>query len=229
MNQYGFIKSLQDAGVKTYLNISQRFRENNVIRDLWNVMAHDVSQQIDSLNALPSSFWIQSKQEQDGLLSAISSIPVPENVVNKQDLSLKACFECTLSYEEPIILGIYVPIIRNLRSHWTDHALDFYIMVKAHLARIVRISQEFSGDPLIIQRSNLLLRNFEKDVQVAQAISRQEEKAPVRQPARITKPKHNPKKILKRDHHLAKRSKTLTGHVKPLVEKVSLRRRTIHR
>jgi hypothetical protein len=232
MNLQGSITELQNAGARIYLNISQCFRENNVIKELWSAMAHDVSQQIVSLHALPSSFWNRLKKEQDGLLGTISSISPSEDVESTQNQSLKTYFQLALDYEEPTILKIYVPLIRNLRNNWMEQALDFYIMVKSHLARISRVTQAFSGDPLIIQRSNILMQNFEKEVQMPQVfpkINRLIKKAQASQPARAKKIKKKPQAILRRTHLLVKRSKTLSGRVKPLVDKVSLRRRRAHR
>jgi hypothetical protein len=231
MNLHNSITELQNVGVRTYLNISHYFRENNVIRELWSAMAHDVSQQIVSLNELPSSFWIRLKKEQDGLSGAISSISPSEEVERTQDQSLRTCFQLALDYEEPMILKVYVPLIRNLRNNWTNQALDFYIMVKSHLARISRVTQSFSGDPLIIQRSNLLLQNFEKEVQVPQVlhgISRPEKRIQTDRPVRAKTAKEKPQAILRRTP-LVKRAKALPGHVKPLVDKVSLRRRRAQR
>lgn len=232
MNLNASITELQNLGVRKYLNISQCFRENNVIRELWSAMAHDVSQQIVSLHALPSSFWHRLKKDQDGLLGAISSISPSENVEKTQDQSLRTFFQLALDYEEPTILKVYVPLIRNLRSNWTDQALDFYIMVKSHLARISRVTQAFSGDPLIIQRSSLLLQNFEKEVQVPQVLhktSHPEKKVQAGRPARAKKIKEKRQAILTRLHPLAKRAKVLSSRAKPMVDKISLHRRRARR
>ena len=59
MNLHGSIKDLQNNIVQLYLKLEHRFSENVLIRELWSAMGHDVSQQIQSLNALPQSFWNQ--------------------------------------------------------------------------------------------------------------------------------------------------------------------------
>ncbi|MBN2338634.1 MAG: hypothetical protein JXP48_08860 [Acidobacteria bacterium] len=128
-------------------------------------MESDIGQQIRSLKALPPSFWRQLKQAADA--------PKPSSLGKKKDhifekedvISLQRSFEIALEAEEPVILEIYVPIIRNLRKNWTSESLDFYILVKAHLARIVRVTESFAGDPLLVQRANILLQGFEKEVQ----------------------------------------------------------------
>lgn len=165
MNPHSSITDLQKRVVQLYLKFEQRFRENALIRELWNTMAHDVSQQVLSLKALPPSFWKKMKADEDGSLEAgIQDASMQANE-NKEDISLLGCFELTVQIEEPTILKVYVPIIRSLRKNLKNPSLDFYIMVKAHLARIVRVIESFSGDPIIIQRSNMLMQSFEKEIQ----------------------------------------------------------------
>jgi hypothetical protein len=232
MNLHGSIKELQNTIVQLYLNSEQRFSENSLIRELWSTMAHDVSLQISSMNALPHSFWNQLKQENGGLSAEISDGIRHQHVENKEDLSLKRCFEHVLQFEEPTILKIYVPLIRRLRKNLTEPALDFYIMVKAHLARIVRVTQSFSGDPVIIQRANLLLQIFEKEVQVqphVEVVARARKKArAVHPPVKSKETAKKPQKAAKAGK-IQKRAAILHNHPKRLVKKVSLQRRRARR
>jgi hypothetical protein len=230
MNLHGSITELQHTVVQRYHNLEQRFIDNKVISELWRAMAHDISHQISSLDALPPSFWNRLKQELDNLTDAIASSSRVLITEKNADHSLKSCLEFSLYIEEPIILSAYVPIIRSLRENQANQSLDFYIMVKAHLARITRVTQAYSGDPLIIQRSSLLLQNFEKEVQEPQSPSTHKVDNAVhhavskfREEKQEEKPPRTATKRLA--HPLAKRSLNRPGHAKPLVDKVEIRRR----
>jgi len=227
MNLQGSITELQNAAVQLYLKLEHRFRENGLIRELWGAMAHDVSQQANSLKALPHSFWSQIKKDGDGLIEATIKGAQQQITEKTEDLSLPGCLEFALHFEEPAILKIYVPIIRCLRKNPTYPALDFYIMVKAHLARILRVTESFSGDPLVIQRSNLLLQSFEKDVQEPEVIP--EKKAVVSRLVRGRKQGKRQEKVIKHVHTLAKRVTIHHDRSKPLVKKVSLHNRRARR
>jgi hypothetical protein len=232
MTLHGSITELQETIIKLYLNLKHGFSENQLIRDLWSAMAQDITQQKSSMSAIPQSFWNKLKDDQDAFSRAVSEIR-RQTVENKEDLSLKGCFERILLYEEPATLRIYVPIIRKLRENWTDQALDFYIMVKAHLARIARVTQSFAGNPVVIQRSSLLLQRFEKEVQepriAAGPVSRKARQAqppmaggkPPAKPQKKAVPKHAPA--------LAKHTKSRHGRSKPLAKKISLQPRRAHR
>jgi len=224
MNLYGFITALQNKEMELYLKLEHRFKENQLIRDLWGGMAHDVSQQISSLRVLPSSFWSQLTKDPDGQFEAALETALQQLDEKTEDLSLKGCFEFALCLEERTILKIYVPIIRRLRRNWINPALDFYIVVKGHLARIVRVIESFSGDPIVIQCSNLLQQSFEKEVQGPRAGINRPATA-----AKESKPKGKPQKALKHARPLAKRVTIHRSRVKPLVKKVDLQRRRAHR
>jgi hypothetical protein len=229
MNLHGSITGLQNNIVGLYLKLEQRFKENKVISELWSAMASDVSQQVKSLNGLSAHFWRELKKdhafskEVSGIATRISK--------DSEDRSLQSCFENALTREEPVILKIYGPILRNLRENWNEQALDFYIVVKAHLARIARIIQAYSGDPLTLQRSNLLLQQFEKEVQAPQAVVA--EKASRKRLVRERKPEPKSRIVLKRNRpltqHVVKHAKAHRERSKPLVEKINLRRRRARR
>ena len=234
MSLQGSITELQNAVLQLYHKLQQRFKENRMMNELWSAMAHDISNQISSLHALPLSFWNHLKDDFDGLNHAIASCGRSQIADKDFDDSLRNCFERSLRIEEPIILKAYVPIIRSLRENQANQSLEFYIMVKAHLARITRIIQAFAGDPLIIQRSNLLLQDFEKDVQEHQKPSSRKAGHAVR--PRVSK-SHAGKKEAKPHrsaakritYPLAKRSLSRAGRTKPLIDKVEIRRRRARR
>ncbi len=229
MNLHGSITELQHAVVQLYHKLEQRFVENKLISELWSAMAHDISQQVSSLHALPPSFWNHLKQDLDGLTAAIASISRVQ--INDQDSerSLKSCLELALCIEEPITLKAYVPIIRGLRENQANQSLDFYIMVKSHLARISRVTQAYSGDPLIIRRSSFLLQDFEKEVQKPQVPSTRKVDNAVHHAASksrgVKQEAKPPRTATKRmANPLAKRSLNRPGRAKPLIDKVEIRR-----
>jgi hypothetical protein len=228
MNLQGSITEIQDTVLRLYLQLEEHFKENQIIRDLWTAMAHDVAQQKRSMIVLAPSFWHQLKEEMEGTLRAISEETRKLTIENKEDHLLKSCLDHALSLEEPTILKIYVPIIRKLRENWTDRALDFYIMVKAHLARITRVTQSFAGDPVVIQRANLLLQRFEKEVQEPSHIAvapKQQRAAGVPNIGEKHAKKPAKKVISKPAATLAKHAKAHHKRTKPLVEKILPRRR----
>jgi hypothetical protein len=244
MNLHGSIKDLQNKIIQRYLKLQHRFSENELIRELWGAMAHDVSQQVTSLSALPQSFWNQLKNEQDLALRAAAEAASHQSIENEEDQSLTDCFNSALCLEEPAILKVYAPLIRKLRENSTAPALDFYIVVKAHLARIARVTQSFAGDPLAIQRANSLLQAFEKEVQephiearildkkkkATQLRARQEPANEVRKiAAKVRKSAGKARKTAEKARPLAKPAKILHRRPKPMVKKVSISRRRARR
>jgi hypothetical protein len=234
MNLHGSTTELQNTLVQLYLKLEQRFNENSLIRELWSGMAHDILQQIASLKSFPSSFWVQLNKDQDGQLVAGIQNSKLQVIDKPEDLPLRQCFDLALRLEEPTILKIYVPIIRSLRKNWTHTALDFYIMVKAHLARITRVTESFSGDPITIQRSNLLQQSFEKEVQAPPEIVKpveKENKKRAIQPAHksAVKPKKASTKPAKISGPLVKHAKIHHSRTKPLVKKIEIQRRRAQR
>ena len=164
MNLLAAIVEHQDSLLRLYRKLEERFEENSVIRALWSAMAGDVSLQIQSLKSLPSSLWNQFKNApDDDFVSAVKSVHSPPADVT--DISLRDCFEISLQLAEPVVLKIYARVIRLLRKNSTAQSLDFYILVKAYAARLVRTTESFAGDPLLTRRARLLLSEMEKGVQ----------------------------------------------------------------
>ncbi|MDR1727630.1 MAG: hypothetical protein LBT74_06840 [Acidobacteriota bacterium] len=165
MNLSGSIAEHQHSLQRMYQKLADRFAENGVIRALWRDMSEDVSLQIQGLKSLPNSFWNQLKKAPDDRLEAAVKGHRPV-AADTESVSLRESFELTLQSSEPVILKIYARIVRLLRSSpVTDQSLDFYILVKAHAARIVRITESFAGDPTLIRRARMLLQGLEKEVQ----------------------------------------------------------------
>jgi hypothetical protein len=159
----GSLSQLQRAVAKIYSQLQQHFEGNYLVSSLWAAMDHDLQAQVESLKKLPPSFW-QSLKNQEKALAREAELVSP---VSADWLagSLRSCLARTIDLEEPIILKVYAPLIRRLRSEWTGHALDFYVMVKVHIARVARSIQLFSGDPALSLRCAVLLHSFEKEVQ----------------------------------------------------------------
>lgn len=250
MNLHGSIRDLQSKMVQLYLKLEKRFSENLLIRELWTAMANDVSEQIRSLNALPQSFWNQLNKDQDLALIAAAESASHQDIENEEDQSLKGCFSQALRFEEPAVLKVYAPLTRKLRENSSAPALDFYIMLKAHLARIMRVTQSFAGDPVITQRANALLQAFEKEIQEPKMAARVPEKkknAPAgksamrKEPAKggrkapakarpLTKPaKARPSTKPAKARPLTRPAKVLHRHAKPLVKKAGIARRRARR
>ncbi len=164
MSLAGALAKLQKKGVDLYIHISQFFSENSLIRASWVEMAGDLDRQAEGLKRLPGSFWNRLKAD-PGTSAALELCANPDFGHKCDNRRLSYCFSHTLDFEEPLILRAYVPLIRVLRTEWTDQALEFYIMVKAHLARLTRLIEPFADDPVLIQRANDLLRRFEHEVQ----------------------------------------------------------------
>jgi hypothetical protein len=106
-------------------------------------------------------------------------------------------------------------------------------MVKAHLARITRVTQSFSGDPAIVQRANALLQAFEREVQEPHIVvlepDKKQKKGNAAHSAMHKEAAKKPHKAPKKAQPLAKPAKILRRMPKPLVKKVSITRRRAHR
>ena len=167
MNLQGAIVEHQNSLLRFYRKLEERFEENGVIRTLWHDMAGDVSLQIQGLKSFPSSIWNQFKNAPDNSFeSAVKEVKeTSAPAADTTDISLRDCFEISLRLAEPVVLKIYARLIRTLRKNSTAQVLNFYILVKAYVARLVRTTESFAGDPLLIRRAQLLLAGFEKEVQ----------------------------------------------------------------
>ena len=226
----GSLSKLQLAASRFYALLQQRFEGNNLVSDSWAAMGSDLQAQSESLKKLPASFWESLRKKENELLRATQAI-LPESGDNVEG-SLQLCLVRTLDIEEPMILRVYAPLIRRLRVEWTDRALDFYVMVKAHIAHLARLVQAYSGDPVLSQRCAILFHSFEKEVQEPEAVviplakparkgSSRLQKAP-RVPA-----KHRPRAA--KEKPPARPLKTRSSRAKPLVKKIEISRRRARR
>jgi hypothetical protein len=184
----GSLSQLQRAVAKFYFQLQQRFEGNVLVSSMWAAMGSDLQAQVESLSKLPSSFWQSLTKQERELSNAVERIPP----LSGEDPpgSLRSYLLRTVDIEELIILDVYAQLIRRLRIEWTELALDFYVEVKAHLARVARSIQLYSGDPALIQRCAVLLQSFEKGVQ-GPAIVEEIPKKPSRK--KSAQPKKNAK------------------------------------
>jgi hypothetical protein len=195
---------------------------------MWASLGNDVQSQVESLKKLPQSFWLSLKTQEKELAQAAEQA-LPHHA--EKAGSLQICLAQTLDLEEPIMLKVYAPLICRLRNEWTDLALDFYIMVKAHITRVTHSVQLYSGDPGLCLRCANLLQSFEQEVQgpaeeeivPAQVLAR---KSAARPAAKAGKARNAKKAAAKTPipplTRIAKRSK-------PLVQNIEIARRRARR
>jgi len=165
MSLQGSIRKLQNTCARMYLKLAKSFVENGLFRENLALLAQDNEEQAKCLKALPVRYWTQHKKEK-ALFAAVKECLALLSSRDKQtDTSMQHMLSRAFDLEEPIILKIYAPLIRHLRTDCTDCTLDFYVLTKAHVVRLARIAQSFSGNPSLILRSMTLLEAFEKAVQ----------------------------------------------------------------
>jgi len=224
------LSKLEKAIARFYLQLQQRFEGNSLVSESWAEMGGDLQAHAESLKKLPSWFWLSLKKQEKELVRATRLILPAEGI--KPASSLQACLVQMLDIEEPMILRVYAPLIRRLRTEWTERALDFYVMVKAHIARIARVVQAYSGDPAMSQRCAILFQEFEKGVQEP-AVVEIRQKKPNRKKAaaarRVRKPAaaRHPKNAAARRRVRA--LEKLTKRAKPLVKKIEIAGRRARR
>lgn len=209
MTVLGSIARLQNLGVQFYADLAQVFSANNLIHETWASMSQDLKQQVDSVQSLPHSFWNRVKGEEGGLRESIRVCWTPQHLEKETDRTLRHFLSRSLDFEEPLILKVYAPLIRHLRAEWSGQVLDLYIMVKAHVSRLLQVIRSFSGDPASIHRATSLFQTFEKEVQVPEESSVYRSKSVVAIASRTKKSRQErakPRQVSRRSRTLEKRS-----------------------
>jgi len=211
---------------KLYAELGHRFSENTLVQETWLAMSHDLEQQSGALQSLTPAYWRQLKSQEDTLTShSQGSFKMPESIGN---MPLLDAITLSLDLEEPIILKFYVPLIRLLRVNETNSALDFYILVKAHVTRLQRIVQSFSGDPILARRSVALMEAFEKEVQAPaptiSAIRTASHSIPIKSKRTEKARKVHSGERARSKRSLSKHPRIVPKRAKPLVKKVGIRR-----
>lgn len=157
---------LQKKQARFYFDISERFRENSLVCDKWRAIGTGLERQVEVLKELPLSFWkALDRREARSLLKAVEAALDSDRAGILEQDPLRQCFVKCLDFEEPVILEIYAPILRNLKAHWTDRALDWYVLVRSHLTRLIQLIEPFCGDPALVHRCALLGDRFEQALQ----------------------------------------------------------------
>ena len=223
MNLLNAIVGHQNSLLRLYRKLEERFEENSIIQTLWRDMSEDVSLQIQNLKSLPPSFWNKFKNDPNNNFEP-SIKESPSASVNVSDISLRDGFEISLQMAEPVVLKIYARVVRLLREHSTAPALDFYILIKTYVARLVRTTESFSGDPLLIQRARLLVAELEKEVQeptqkikvlASMELSAKKQKKPVLDKAVPSKPAKKTIKVPPQSAQVAAHEPVKTAPQKP--------------
>jgi len=226
----GSLLKLQRDVAKFYSLLQQRFEGNSLISDTWASMERDLQAQAESLKKLPSTFWKSMKKQEKDLEQAMRGALPCEG--SDHAGTLPACLSHMLNLEEPLVMKVYAPLIKRLRVDWTECALDFYVLVKAHIARLERLVLAYSGDPALGQRCTGLFQSFEKEVQEQVVIEAHPPRTPGRQAVQKTPqrkvsqarrttglPRKRPRRALE---NRAERAK-------PLVKKLEITRRRARR
>ena len=216
----GSLSQLQRHIARYYSNLQQRFEGNTLVSGMWATMGHDLQAQVENLKKMPASFW-SSLKDQEGQLAQAAHVTLPT-----VEGPLRSCLEQTLALEEPVILKVYAPLIHRLRSDWTEMALDFYVLIKAHISRLAQSIQMFSGDPALSLRCVVLLQNFEKEVQGQVKI------APVKEKPQRRKARTKPTRVkiqAARTKRAVRAIDKISKRAKPLVQKIEIPRRRAQR
>jgi hypothetical protein len=220
----GSLSQLQRTVARFYSHLQQRFEGNVLVSGMWAAMGNELQSQVENIKKLPPSFWHSLQDEEKEVARAIGIVLPPVS-----GGSLHACLTQTLDLEEPVILQVYAPLIRRLRSNWIELALDFYILVKAHIARLAQSIQLFSGDPALSLRCAMLLQNFEKEVQGPALAEPPPPRAGKKRKARRKPPA---KRVRVRGSAAKKKARSLeklSKRAKPLIRKIKLAGRRARR
>ncbi len=225
---------VQHTGGHFYLKVAETFSENPLMREAWITLSQDMELQAKSLEGMPSGFWKVLKPEEQAHLGVVKECSLGQLTETKEDRSLHNGLVRSLNLEEPLILRAYVPLIRLLRTEWSDRALDFYIIVRSHVTRISRMVQLFSIDPALLQRVQNLQQQFDYEVQTQPAqelalkreLSRKKNFSPARTHA-VRKPKKA--RSSKLQLPLSERVQRIAKRAKPLVGKIEMTRRRARR
>jgi hypothetical protein len=236
MNLQGALARFLKTGSIFYKKRADCFSQNQIVRDAWLRLAEDMDLQASSLKSLPPTFWKEIEKDQKDLMERVGSgFPIKGDSGPCNAVSLEESICRGLSLEEPVVLMIYAPLIRQLRTAWTNRALDFYVIVKSHVTGLMRLVQTYCGDPTLIQRATSLLGTFEKEAQEPEFVEiprvvRKSESRKRRAAAHGPKgraARNAPRKT--RSRPLAHRARPVTKAAKPLVRKIRISSRRASR
>jgi len=237
MNLRGSLARFLKTGSVFYQKRANCFNHNQIVKDAWLRLAEDMARQASSLKSLPSAFWKEIQLEQEDLVTGIAKgFPTKGNSRPCETVPLQESIGQSLLLEEPVVLKVYAPLVRKLRSTWSNRNLDFYVIVKAHVTGLIRLVQTYCGDPALIQRATSLLENFEREAQEPEFVAPRKDARKTKARKRGTVPAARPKPRTARKpsrktsrRHLASRSRSVTKRAKPLVRKIRLSSRRARR
>jgi hypothetical protein len=222
---------LQRAAAKYYLQLQQRFAVNVLVSEIWGSMGQDLLAQAEGIKKLPSAFWLTLQEQEAELVRAAESVHTRFSA--QEGGTLTARLSRTFDIEEPIILSIYAPLIRRLRTDWTEVALDFYVLVRARIVKLARLIQTYAGDPALCQRCAVLLVNLDKEVQEPSEVavskkgkSSRKNAGPVKRPVKAATGRS---KLAAAEKPHARQRDRIAKHAKPLVKKIAITRRRARR
>jgi len=237
MNLQGSLAKFLKTGSIFYQKRAECFNENHIVRDAWLRLAEDMDWQASSLKGLPPALWNEIQASQNELLGSVANgFPIKGDSRPCEAVPLQESIGQSLLLEEPVVLGIYAPLIRKLRTAWTNRALDFYVIVKSHVTGLMRLVQTYCGDPALIQRAASLLESFEKEAQEPEFIvirkvardSRSRKHKDVRAPRPKARTARKPSRKVP-GRPLASRARSASKASKPLVRKIRISSRRASR
>ncbi len=238
MNLQGSLAKFLKTGSIFYKKRADCFSQNQIVRDAWLRLAEDMDRQAASLKNLPPVFWREIETSQRDLIENIAAgFPIKGNARPCDAVPLEESIGRSLSLDEPVVLRIYAPLIRQLRTAWTNRAIDFYVIVKSHVTGLMRLVQTYCGNPALIQQATSLLDNFEKDAQEPEFVviskvvrNRQSRKRAGgdRGPRPKAKAARKPSRKTP-SRPLASRARSVAKTAKPLVRKIRISPRRARR
>ncbi|MFH1574168.1 MAG: hypothetical protein ABIG68_09300 [Acidobacteriota bacterium] len=233
---------LEKNQVKFYLKASEQFKTNPLICQKWSMLAAGLKPGGDSFRSLPKSLWNLLAEDAGSMLEAVATAGALLKDGLGPEPTLRQYLKRILEIEEPLVLSVYAPIVRTLRSNWTDRAMDFYVMTRSHITTVTRLIEPFCGEPEMMQRSSLLVHRFEEEIQR----TRIQERAKAERQARIArktarrKTKRAPSATAMRRPKAQRKARPKQGRAisrraagvakrKPLVRNIKLARRRARR
>jgi len=229
MNLRGSLTKLLKGGSVFYKERARLFEHNPVIRDAWLQFSQDMEQQVAGLRELPPAFWREVEPLEKSLAESVRAcLDLLPKRNNNEVPSLQSAMCQTLSCAEPVILHVFAPLIRKLRTSWSNRSLGFYVIVKAHVTHVNRLIETYCGDPILIQKAANLMEAFEREAQEPEIV-------PVQKARRIASSSPKARKSAKvRTKRSAGALKTARASLsrpaaKPVVRKMTLARRRASR
>lgn len=231
MNLQGSLARFLKTGATFYKKRADCFSHNQIVRDVWLRLAEDMDTQASSLKKLSPAFWREFQPYQDDLIQNVpKGFPIKGNSRPCETVPLQESIGQSLLLEEPVVLRIYAPLVRKMRSAWSNRNLDFYVIVKSHVTGLMRLVQTYCGDPALIQRAVSLLENFEREAQEPEfvVVEKVARKGRTRKRAVVSAAARTQQRTARKPSRkaprrpLASRPRPVPKRAKPLVRKIRI-------